>query len=405
LTPVDPPAIPCFQDMNRTHRSLTRIFKRSKSAIDDVDDLPAVEKSFRSSSFALLPSAVTPSRAPSNTLIASIRAALFEPLVRFHIPYGQDKWPEVIDWYNNYGSKDSTAIDKIQLRKNYQHPYYHEYIVISTRGGHTYRIDRRPDADAAFDTIMKEGCTAYDTIEEVDSAALREVHETSECVVELHWRGEQTIELLSVFAICFRIHNDKWAKRYTLQHYNCYFLSWTIIMIVVRNATACEANLNAALEHGIWRVQRGVWSVERALEAERVLKTKRIQDGKPEWGLKLEREWEKQLELEWAPKVGRAEERALKQAQERALDLARELARDREHEHKLERVQAWERKVAQSLAPVLSQMPLVLGWQLAQGWKDKGENVRENLPLLLRNADSMFLAAQMDISAKTDLDR
>ena len=92
----DTPAITCFHNMNRTHRSLTCIFKISKSAINDVDDLPAVEKSFRSSSFALLPSAVTPSRAPSNTFIASIRAALFEPLACFHIPYSQDKWPEVI---------------------------------------------------------------------------------------------------------------------------------------------------------------------------------------------------------------------------------------------------------------------------------------------------------------------
>jgi hypothetical protein len=33
-------------------------------------------------------------------------------------------------------------------------------IVIFTKGGYGYHIDRRPDADAAFDTVLKEGCTS-----------------------------------------------------------------------------------------------------------------------------------------------------------------------------------------------------------------------------------------------------
>jgi hypothetical protein len=149
--------------MNRaqgSHFSFTGIFKSSKPPINDIDDLAAVEESFRRS-FAFLPSAVTPSRAPSNTLIASSRAQFFEAPVCFHIPYGQDKWSEIVDWCIKRGSKDSIAIDKMQLRKDHQQPYYHEYIVIFTRSGHIYRVDRRPDADAPFDTIMKEGCTAY----------------------------------------------------------------------------------------------------------------------------------------------------------------------------------------------------------------------------------------------------
>jgi hypothetical protein len=78
--------------MNRAHRSpfsLTRMFKSSKPVLEDIDDLNAVEKSFRRSSFTLLPSASTPSRAPSNTLIASSQAASLEAPVRFHIPYGR----------------------------------------------------------------------------------------------------------------------------------------------------------------------------------------------------------------------------------------------------------------------------------------------------------------------------
>jgi hypothetical protein len=189
---------------------------------------------------------VTPSRAPSNTLIASNRAQFFEAPVCFHIPYGQDKWSEIVDWCIKRGSKDSIAIDKMQLRKDHQQPYYHEYTIIFTRSGHIYRVDQRPDADAAFDTIMKEGCTAYDTIKEVNSTELREVEATSDCVVELQWRGDQTINIIIILSICFNIRNDKWAARYTLQHYNCYFVSWTIITISVRNNTALETSSNVA---------------------------------------------------------------------------------------------------------------------------------------------------------------
>jgi hypothetical protein len=241
------------QRAHRTSFSLTRIYKFFKPTVeDDTNGLPALEKSFRRSSFAPLPSAVTPSRAPSNTLIASSRVPLYEVPVRCCIPYGGDKWPEIIAWHNHHVGIDSTAIDKIQLCKDHQHPYYHEYIIAITRGNHTYRVDRRPDPDAPFDTVMKEGCTPYDTIEEVDDTALKELDGTYECVVELRWRGEQTINLLFLLSICFRIHNDERAKRYTLQHYNCYFLSWTIIITVVRKSMTLEARLNAAQELGIW---------------------------------------------------------------------------------------------------------------------------------------------------------
>jgi hypothetical protein len=98
---------------------------------------------------------------------------------------------------------------------------------------------------------MQRGCTAYDTIEEVGWLALKKLKGTSDCVVELQWQGKQTIDLLFVLSICFRIHNDRWTKRYTLQLYNCHFVSWTIVMIVVRNTVRWAAGSDAALEYGI----------------------------------------------------------------------------------------------------------------------------------------------------------
>jgi hypothetical protein len=395
--------------MNHTSRppfALNRVFKSAKLAGTDSDDLAALEKSFRRSAFAFLPSAATPSRTPSNTLIASSRALAFEAPVYFRIPFGKDKWPEIVDWYINYGSKGSTAIDKMQLRKDRQQPYCHEYIVMFTRGGHVYRIDRRPDAGAAFDTIMKEGCTPYDTVEEVHSNLLKGLNGISDCVVELHWRTEKTIDLLFVLSICFRLHNDKSAQRYTLQHYNCYFLSWTIIMIIARNTTGCAAGLDAAIECGVWPKGLQNWNVE--LELDRARNNERI------LGLKLEQEREqaqiRKLKLELVrvrvPKrervrelrrelldVERARERMQELTQEREWELKRARALEREREQEWKRVRV--------LAQVVAQVPVVLGWQLAQGWKREEENVREKLRELLRAVDTGFLPGELDTMVKT----
>jgi hypothetical protein len=72
---------------------------------------------------------------------------------------------------------------------------------------------------------------------------------TSRRVVELHWQGEQGIDLSFALSICFAIHNDKLADRYTLQCYNCYFLSWPIIVITMRKCAVTVAGaVTPALE-------------------------------------------------------------------------------------------------------------------------------------------------------------
>jgi hypothetical protein len=227
-----------------------------------------LEECFRNSSFALVPSALAPSRAPSNSFIAATRALFFNRPVHLDFTSGWEKGP-VIDWYNEQGIKGSTVIEKIQLRKDYLHPYFHKYIIISTRSGHTYRLDRRPDPDAPFDTIMKFGCITYDTIQELDSTSLKKLDSTSSCVVELHWQGIETIDLLFVLSICSAIHNNKWADRYTLQCYNCYFLSWAIIGITMRKSAVCGAVFDTGvrereLEHWQERAAALVEETKRA---------------------------------------------------------------------------------------------------------------------------------------------
>ena len=279
--------------------SFRRLFCPSSPSVSG--DLADLEECFHNNSFALVPSALTPSHAPSNSIIAATRALFFKRPVRLDFTSGLKKGP-VINWYNEQGAKGSTEIKKIQLRKDYQHPYYHEYIIISTRSGHTYRVDRRPDPDAPFDTIMKTGCIAYDTIQEVDSTSLKELDRTSSCVVELHWRGKETIDMLFVLSICFAIHNDKMANRYTLQRYNCYFLSWAIIEITMRKSAVCGAMFTGERRWGL--VQRVLrWAVWQGLAR----------------GLERELERERELGLE--------RERELKRARVRALKLTLDLER------------------------------------------------------------------------------
>ena len=154
-----------------------------------------------------------------------------------------------MEWHNRQRGKGSTVIEKLHLRRSLLAPYHHEYIVLFTRGGPIYRVDRRPDPNTPFDTIMRTGCKTYDTIQSVESRILEELEQTSDCVVELHWQGEQSIDLLFILSICFALKQDEKAKQYTLQRYNCYFLSWAIVMIAARDTAAWETRLDAVLSN------------------------------------------------------------------------------------------------------------------------------------------------------------
>ena len=231
----------------------SRFLKSEQTAVDS--ELAALEEAIRRSSFALLPAILTPSRAPSNALIASSRALFFEGPFLLDFASGWARGP-VIEWYDRRRRKGSTLTQKLQLRRDPLAPYYHEYIVVFTQDGHTYRIDRRPDTDAPFDTIMKAGCKPYDTIQTIGSRSLSELEKSSNCVVELRWRGKLKIDLLFVLSICFALRQDQRAKQYTLQRYNCYFLSWTIIMVAVRQAAAWGARLGDVLSEPFLHIER-----------------------------------------------------------------------------------------------------------------------------------------------------
>jgi hypothetical protein len=301
--------------------------------------------------------------------------------VRLDFTSGLEKGP-VRDWYNKQRARGSTAIEKIQLRKDCQKPYYHEYITISTISGHTYRVDRRPDPDAPIDTIMKIGCIAYDMIEELSSTSFKELDSTSRRVVELHWQGKDTIDLLFVLSICFAIHNDKLANRYTLQRYNCYFLSWAIIGITMRKS---------AVRGAVFKPSRP--DREPALEREELQRVQELRRKREELVGVHERVQELQRKLEVRARKLRQEREGMMM---QLLTMELELERERKWERKLERMQererelqqVWEQERAQGLeqahewAHGLGQIPLVLGPTLAE--IDPSRQVQLMVSLLYR---------------------
>ncbi|QRV79916.1 hypothetical protein RhiJN_07931 [Ceratobasidium sp. AG-Ba] len=140
----------------------------------------------------------------------------------------------VFDWYK---SMHSTSISKIQLRKEFEEPFRHEFILVHLQRGGVCRLDRRGDPNVPTQTLRSEGSEAYDTIHEV--VELDGIESTSECLVELRPNG--AIDLSFILSICFSIRSDPKTQRYTLQRFNCYFFSWTITSIVARHSVAWDA--------------------------------------------------------------------------------------------------------------------------------------------------------------------
>ena len=117
----------------------------------------------------------------------------------------------------------------IQLRMEYVLPF-HQFIVVQTRGefSRAYRMDRGREAQGSvFDTITMLGVPPRDTIALLQGP-VGELDRTSQCTKELRCGDQNTIDLLLVLSIGFRIHNN-WAIRYNLLTHNCYFFARTII--------------------------------------------------------------------------------------------------------------------------------------------------------------------------------
>ncbi|KAF9506879.1 hypothetical protein BS47DRAFT_1367043 [Hydnum rufescens UP504] len=141
------------------------------------------------------------------------------------IQFGPD-WRdnEIMDWYGPRPTKIST----LQLRREKSEPWKHQYVVLILTDDSILRLDRRGDENKPVDTMTRAGTESKDTIANVNS--LSDLDKTSYCLAELHCLGSD-VDLSSIIKICFGIHIDDKAGRYTLQRFNCYFFAWTIFVL------------------------------------------------------------------------------------------------------------------------------------------------------------------------------
>jgi hypothetical protein len=127
----------------------------------------------------------------------------------------------------------------MQLRKEHIAPF-HEFIVVLTKGEHTYRVDRGGDGPV-LDTVKKQGVPSRDVVALLQLSSWKELDRTSYCMLDLSWGSDTTLDLKLVLDTCFQIHNES-GKRYKLLTHNCYFYAQTIIMVSVRKTVALRAD-------------------------------------------------------------------------------------------------------------------------------------------------------------------
>ncbi|KAF9506942.1 hypothetical protein BS47DRAFT_1352285 [Hydnum rufescens UP504] len=167
----------------------------------------------------------------SNAVITTSRA--HRSAGPFRIQFGSD-WQHngIMDWYHSLGPRP-TKINTFQLRMEKSKPLKHQYVVLILSGDSILRLDRRGDETNPMNAVTSVGTESIDTIEDVDS--LSNLDKSSSCLAELHCQGSD-VDLSNIIKICFGIHSDDKAGRYTLQRFNCYFFSWTMLVVIARHA-------------------------------------------------------------------------------------------------------------------------------------------------------------------------
>ncbi|KDN43390.1 hypothetical protein RSAG8_06174, partial [Rhizoctonia solani AG-8 WAC10335] len=167
----------------------------------------------------------------SNALIVARRKLLKleEPfLITF------DKWGPGNFLYNWYSGLENPYIHTMQLRKEREGPFFHEFIVIRLKAGTYWRIDRRqlPKENTPLNCLYTEGVPAHDTVEQVTSLEST-LYARSYCLVELEFNVDVHVGLIFVeFIVILQC-----GCSYTLQCYNCYFFAQALLF-----CTACGAS-------------------------------------------------------------------------------------------------------------------------------------------------------------------
>ncbi|CAE6441269.1 unnamed protein product [Rhizoctonia solani] len=183
----------------------------------------------------LLPASVQCSGSNYSSFLSNNRDSTRKCLLRFSdgfLHYTDD----ISKWHRQQPSR---RFRTIQYRKE-RTGVGHEFILLllqrdpSSEVDCYCRVERVGDPKHIAEVAFVDGAIAEDYIQAIplsipDSASLTD---NSDVVAEITF--PQTFMLRDLLAICYGISNHYRAKRYTLQQYNCYFFSWTLVLALAR---------------------------------------------------------------------------------------------------------------------------------------------------------------------------
>ncbi|KAJ1308102.1 hypothetical protein OPQ81_002165 [Rhizoctonia solani] len=181
--------------------------------------------------FSVLPN--VGSSLPSGSQFAS---KLARPAMRF-----TDKWGvgDIFDWYQSQKqtSVTSVTIKSLQIRVDQGTPP-HRFVLICTQDDEWHRFDRRPEtgnpATLLRETAIATHRIAADDFCPVSKEELADIEKATYCEIDVTM--PPSTDLLWILSICFAMSQDNHARYYDLFRYNCYFFSWTILLVVTRRA-------------------------------------------------------------------------------------------------------------------------------------------------------------------------
>ncbi|CAE6454445.1 unnamed protein product [Rhizoctonia solani] len=148
-------------------------------------------------------------------------------------------WGEgpVFDWYRALHASGADVVDRLQIRvENNGIP--HRFVVAFLPEGKYARFDRRPLTREPGPMLVEafgvaQAREAADDYDELTDAAFKTLEKTTTCEMNLKMPSNTT--LLHIISACFSLSRDSHAGCYHLLKYNCYFFSWTVVMIVSRH--------------------------------------------------------------------------------------------------------------------------------------------------------------------------
>ncbi|KAF8671789.1 hypothetical protein RHS04_08125 [Rhizoctonia solani] len=148
---------------------------------------------------------------------------------------------DVFKWYTQLEGEgpESVLVSRLQIR-NTGGKIPHRFVVAFLRGGKVVRFDRRPLTKKPG-TLFAETLGAFssrkaaDQYEELEGEKLKEI-DNSEREIDL--KMPSSTSLLHIISACFSLSQDPQSVHYELLKYNCYFFSWSIVMIVTRHTHA-----------------------------------------------------------------------------------------------------------------------------------------------------------------------